>query len=97
MRKIIEKTEKEILREQTIEKISVRDLGRFYFVCSRCKIAYFGDDIILRVMRSEGYYDEKCPNKIEGLFAHICMKNIYGGNEDQFNYYYKFALDSQEK
>ena len=88
MKKIIEKTKKEKEQEITYEEIVVKDTYFFYWVCDKCKIAFFSEDIILK--GSDGV--QRCPQKIKSLFGKkVCNNHIYGGHEESFNRYYKFA------
>lgn len=88
MKKIIKKTEEERIAQVTETRVAIKDTKYFYFACDKCGIAFFDEDIIIKC--SDGY--NRCPNVVSSLFKKdsVCKNQMYGGNEETFNKYYKF-------
>jgi len=86
MKNVIRKSEEERKEEakNTVTEILVKDTYYFYWACDRCNVAFFDGDTILE--STDGY--RRCPLK-RGFFGRTCLNQIYGGDEDCFNRYYK--------
>ena len=88
MKKIITKTEKERTEETkgSFREVRVSGTGYYYFVCDKCGIAFFDDDLI-------GKWNDynTCLNIKKTFWGKevICGNHIYGGDEEVFNKYYK--------
>lgn len=88
MKKIIQKTEKEI-KDGELKKltpITVAEKAYFYGSCDRCEIAFFGDDTVFESTTKEIL----CPLFTRGIFKDKrCLNRVYLGSEETFNKYYK--------
>ena len=87
MKRILQKFEKERIKEEVLEKVKVKDERKFYLVCEKCEIAFFENDDILKV--STGGY--RCPLVIRTFFGNnVCLNKIYAGySQEEFGKYYK--------
>lgn len=89
MKNVKRKTEQERSGEELLMPTKVNETSYYYWVCDRCSVAYFDNDIILRA--SGGGY--KCPLP-RGFFKRQCSSSIFGGDEQSFNKYYKVIPSS---
>ncbi len=88
MRKITRKTKEERMEEVLLKPTTVNDTKYFYFVCDKCKAAFFEEDTIFS-LSTGGYV---CPNVVKTFFRDkMCGERIYGGDSKCFNEYYKFV------
>ncbi len=91
MKQITKKTEKEKLSEITITPFLIDpNITPYYdyWSCESCNVAFFRGDTILKT--SDYHY--KCPLKVKRGFLGkkvVCMNNVYGGNKESFDRYYK--------
>ena len=64
--------------------------GHYYFACNKCSVAFFDQDVIIK-LPTGGY---TCPNIIKNFLREkFCDTRIYGGDEECFNKYYKDCTD----
>ena len=97
MKEVIRKTEKErkLEEENNLLTIKVSDEHYFYFACEKCGLAYFGEDLVDRVLTG----GIKCRNLIKKHWwsnkKSACGENIYGGDEKSFNKFYKLKVLSR--
>ncbi len=88
MQKITKKTEADRQAETTYKEIKVSDTHYYFWVCDKCDVAFFKEDIIL--LDSNEYH--KCPLIIrKGILGKksICNNQISGGDKNCFDRYYK--------
>lgn len=98
MEKVRFKTPEEINKEKqnTYKLTRITDINHtyFYLMCETCNCAFFRDQND-EVMYSKSENMFRCPNTItpNPFFfwkeKRICLNNLYGGDEDGFNKYYK--------
>lgn len=91
------KTKKEREEPLSYEKIKVKETRYYFWVCEKCKIAYFDKDIVLKY--SDG--SMRCPNDIlscvwfslRKLRLRTCNETIRGGDKECFEKYFKVVED----
>ena len=83
MKNVVKKADEE--KESLYKLITVEDTGMYYWVCDKCCIAYFDEDVILKKGSNE-----LCPNVIKKWWGHIlCERMLSCGSEESFNINWK--------
>lgn len=89
MKEVIKKTKQEIELETKYSPVKVNSTHYYFWVCDKCNLAFFDNDIIL-----ESNSGNICPiEKFRFIFwgDKVCGNSITGGDEECFNKYYKLA------
>ncbi len=87
MEKIRQLTEEEKKKEIEVKIMKVSDTDYYFWICHKCKVAFFKDDEIL--VSADG--NNKCLNKSKKFFNKTidCNNAVYSGSEKYFNENYK--------
>lgn len=92
MKKIIKKTRKEIDQETLMVELAVSDTNYFYWACDKCYTAFFAGDVILQEV-GRGY--KRCTNMVSNFLGDkMCLGNLYGGDKESFDRYYKVVQET---
>lgn len=78
--------EREKEKQAKVKEVMVKSRGYYYYVCEKCRTAFFDSDMILESSTGAHF----CPlNTKRWWRVRPCLAQIFGGDEEDFKKYYE--------